>query len=93
MEQGGLIRSEELAFLEPWTRFWYLWLGAFFLNAYLEFAGEGRILPKNKDELRVLLDINLFETAIYEVSFEFNNRLQWLKIPLQGIEQVLHLET
>lgn len=93
MEQGRLIRSEELAFLEPWARFWYLWVGAFFLNAYLEFAGEGRLLPKNKDELRVLLDIYLFETAIYEVSFELNNRPQWVKIPLQGIEQVLHLET
>jgi predicted trehalose synthase len=93
MEQGRLIRSEELAFLEPWARFCYLWVGAFFLNAYLDFAEEGRLLHKNKDKLRVLLDIYLFETAIYEVCFEFNNQPQWVKISLQGIEQVLHLET
>jgi len=93
MEQGGLIRAEELAFLEPWAHFWHQWVGAFFLNAYLEHALPGRLLPKNKEELEVLLDIYLLEKAVYEVGYELNNRPQWVKVPLQGIEQVLHLDS
>jgi maltose alpha-D-glucosyltransferase/alpha-amylase len=93
LEQGGLIRAEELAFLEPWAQFWHLWVGAFFLKAYLETALEGRLLPQDEEELRLLLDIYVLEKAVYEVGYELNNRPQWVKIPLQGIEQVLHLET
>ncbi|MFW6115072.1 MAG: maltose alpha-D-glucosyltransferase [Thermodesulfobacteriota bacterium] len=93
LEQGGLIRGEELAFLEPWAQFWHLWVGAFFLNSYLENALDGRLLPRNKEELEVLLDIYLLEKAVYEMGYELNNRPQWVKIPLQGIEQVLHLSS
>jgi len=93
LEEGGLIRSEELAFLEAWAQFWHVWVGAFFLNAYLEVALEGGFLPKTREELKVLLDIYLLEKAIYEVGYELNNRPQWVKVPLQGIEQVLQIDT
>jgi maltose alpha-D-glucosyltransferase/alpha-amylase len=43
--------------------------------------------------LKVLLDIYLLEKAIYEVGYELNNRPQWVKVPLQGIEQVLQIDT
>jgi maltose alpha-D-glucosyltransferase/alpha-amylase len=93
LEEGGLIRSEELAFLEAWARFWHVWVGTFFLNAYLEVALEGGFLPETREDLKVLLDIYLLEKAIYEVGYELNNRPPWTKIPLQGIEQVLRIDT
>jgi maltose alpha-D-glucosyltransferase/alpha-amylase len=34
------------------------------------------------------LDAHLLEKAIYEISYEINNRPDWVRIPLQGI---LHL--
>jgi maltose alpha-D-glucosyltransferase/alpha-amylase len=89
LEQGGLIRSEELAWFETWARFWHLWVSAFFLHAYLDVALEGGFLPKTRQELKVLLDIYLLEKAIYEVGYELNNRPQWVRVPLQGIMQVL----
>jgi maltose alpha-D-glucosyltransferase/alpha-amylase len=89
LEQGGLIRSEELALVETWARFWHLWVSAFFLNAYLDAALEGGFLPATRAELKVLLDVYLLEKAIYEVGYELNNRPEWAKVPLQGILRVL----
>jgi maltose alpha-D-glucosyltransferase/alpha-amylase len=40
----------------------------------------------------VLLDALLLEKAIYELGYELNNRPEWVKIPLQGIQQLLGAE-
>jgi maltose alpha-D-glucosyltransferase/alpha-amylase len=40
----------------------------------------------------VLLDAYLMEKAIYELGYELNNRPDWLKIPLQGIQQQLETQ-
>jgi maltose alpha-D-glucosyltransferase/alpha-amylase len=85
----GTIREEDLPPLEVWAQFWYLWVCVAFLKAYLPAVGRASILPREKDELRALLDAYLLEKAIYELGYELNNRPDWLKIPLQGIRQRL----
>jgi maltose alpha-D-glucosyltransferase/alpha-amylase len=49
----------------------------------------GELVPSSKLELSVLLNAFLLEKAIYEVGYELNNRPKWVKIPLQGILQLL----
>ena len=85
----GTIREEDLPSLEVWAQFWYLWVCVAFLKAYLPAGGRASILPREKDGLRALLDAYLLEKAIYELGYELNNRPDWLKIPLQGIQQQL----
>lgn len=88
-EASGMVRPEDLAFLEPWTRFWHLWVCTVFLKAYLEVASHGHFLPQTPEELQVLLDAYLLEKSIYELGYELNNRPDWVKIPIQGIQQQL----
>ena len=52
-------------------------------------ATAGDLVPKSKDELSVLLYSHLLEKAIYELSYELNNRPDWVRIPLAGIRQLL----
>jgi maltose alpha-D-glucosyltransferase/alpha-amylase len=73
---------------EAWANYWFMWVCIVFMKAYLEASGEGEYLPRQKDEIRILLDNYLLEKAIYEIGYELNNRPDWVKIPLQGI---LHL--
>jgi len=79
------VRPEDIAALEPWARFWYRWVSAAFLKAYLAGASQVPFLPQGRDELQVLLDVHLLEKAIYELGYELNNRPDWIGIPLQGI--------
>jgi predicted trehalose synthase len=35
------------------------------------------------------LDVYLLEKAFYELSYELHNRPDWVRIPLQGIRQLV----
>jgi maltose alpha-D-glucosyltransferase/alpha-amylase len=86
---SGIVREADLARLEGWSRHWYRWVSSSFLRAYLKTAEGAAFLPKDKNELRVLLNVFLLEKALYEVAYELNNRPDWLRIPLRGIADVL----
>ncbi len=75
--------------LEPWIRFWHLWVSAAYLKTYLEVASGAAFLPSSPDELKLLVDAYLLEKAVYELGYELNNRPDWVTIPLQGILQTV----
>ncbi len=75
--------------LERWAEYWQRWVGAAFLKSYLEHAAGGRFIPESRGEIRILLDTLLLEKAVYELGYELNNRPDWVRIPLKGIEQLL----
>jgi len=82
------VRDEDQPRLKPWARYWYARVSASFLKTYLESMRPFQLLPENREQLRSLLDLFLFEKALYEVGYELNNRPQWVEIPLQGILDV-----
>jgi maltose alpha-D-glucosyltransferase/alpha-amylase len=85
------IRQEDLPVLEQWGRFWYYWVASAFLEAYLKEIGYARLVPREPEEMRALVDAYLLEKAVYEVGYELNNRPDWVKVPLQGILQLMEL--
>jgi maltose alpha-D-glucosyltransferase/alpha-amylase len=89
LENRGIMRPEDLPLLESWGNYWYLWICAAFLNTYLAIAANDVFLPASKQETEVLLDALLLEKAVYELGYELNNRPDWVKIPIQGIRQML----
>ncbi|RLC94508.1 MAG: alpha-amylase, partial [Chloroflexi bacterium] len=84
-----VIRVEDMPLLEEWARYWYLWVSATFLKAYLEVAEDSPLLPQDPEEFKVLLDAYLLDKAMYELSYELNNRPDWLKVPIEGVLQLL----
>jgi maltose alpha-D-glucosyltransferase/alpha-amylase len=46
-------------------------------------------MPKERDELDILLRTFLLDKAVYELGYELNNRPDWLVIPISGIKQLL----
>jgi maltose alpha-D-glucosyltransferase/alpha-amylase len=91
LEQSADIRPADFPAFEPWTRLWYVWVGAVFLKAYFTVTDQGTFLPKAREELQVLLDAYLLEKALYELRYELNSRPDWVKIPLQGILYLLEV--
>ena len=90
-EIRGMARAEAMEGLDVWARFWTAWSSAAFLRAYLDEARSGgaSFLPTRDDQLRTLLEAHLLEKAVYELGYELNNRPDWVRVPVRGIEQLL----
>jgi maltose alpha-D-glucosyltransferase/alpha-amylase len=74
---------------EPWAQYWQRWISVRLLKEYLKVAGGCAFLPKSEEEFAVLLEAYLLEKAIYELGYELNNRPDWVRLPLQGILQLM----
>jgi maltose alpha-D-glucosyltransferase/alpha-amylase len=78
-------RPEDWKSLEPWARLWEQSTGAEFLRAYRQTAQNAAFLPSSEDGFRTLLAVFLMDKALYELSYELNNRPAWVRVPLMGI--------
>ena len=81
-------RAEDATILRAWVEPWYQYITAIFLHSYLETIGGSPIVPKETDEVQVLLQAFLISKAIYELNYELNNRPDWTVIPIEGIKSV-----
>jgi maltose alpha-D-glucosyltransferase/alpha-amylase len=84
--------EDNLPLLQHWAQYWYTWVSVQFLNAYLDIMMQTGLLPGNPDQLKILLDAFLLDKALYEVGYELNNRPDWVRVPLQGILQLVEAE-
>ncbi|MFC2042518.1 alpha-amylase, partial [Chloroflexota bacterium] len=91
MKQVPLLSKPEndLPLLQHWAQYWYTWVSVEFLNVYLDTMAQTGLLPSDHDQLRILLDAFLLDKALYEIGYELNNRPDWLRVPLQGLLQLL----
>jgi maltose alpha-D-glucosyltransferase/alpha-amylase len=82
-------RPEDFSRLEPWAIFWQHWISVSFLRPYLATAAGASFVPPQRQDLVTLLDALVFDKALYELHYELNNRLDWLRIPLQSVLRLL----
>jgi maltose alpha-D-glucosyltransferase/alpha-amylase len=80
----ALIAAADPAAVEQQAHTWESWAAATFLSAYFKTADGGTFLPTGSAR-SALLDAFLLDKAFYELQYEFNNRPDWLHIPLAGI--------
>jgi maltose alpha-D-glucosyltransferase/alpha-amylase len=88
-EMGPAIRPEDAPALDGWVRTWNRWVGATFLAGYREATTGATFLPSDDADWVALLDVFLLEKACYELTYELNNRPDWVAIPIRGILQLL----
>ena len=81
-------RPEDIERLDPWARLWEQSMRAEFLRTYRDCANGAAFLPAEEAGFRKLLGIYLLDKALYELSYELNNRPAWVRIPLMGILSV-----
>jgi maltose alpha-D-glucosyltransferase/alpha-amylase len=91
--KSNAIRPEDALQLKPWAAYWTLWVSVSFLKGYLEATRQAVFMPKSPDEITLLLDIYLLEKVIYELSYELNNRPDWVGVPIAGILEMMKQQT
>ncbi|MGM0622039.1 MAG: putative maltokinase, partial [Bacteroidota bacterium] len=75
--------------LKPWLEAWYEIVQNIFIESYLETAKGASFIPEETRQVTDLLSVYTIEKAIYEADYEFNNRPDWLHIPLNGLKKIL----
>jgi len=85
------IPEDTIPTLMPWAELWYTWMSGAFLKAYLQTTSGATFVPGRRDEMELLLSAFLLEKAAYEISYELNNRPDWVVIPIQGILQLMEV--
>jgi maltose alpha-D-glucosyltransferase/alpha-amylase len=83
------VKPEEIPKLEPWADLWYKYISGVFLRSYLDTVKDAPFIPRDRDELNIMLRAYLLEKAIYELGYELNNRPDWMIIPIKGIKHLL----
>jgi maltose alpha-D-glucosyltransferase / alpha-amylase len=83
--EATTVSPEEQASLRRWADFWAFWVSAAFLSSYREAAADAPFLPAGRADLETLLELFVLEKAVYEITYEMNNRPTWLGIPLSGV--------
>jgi maltose alpha-D-glucosyltransferase/alpha-amylase len=87
--ETGNLHAEQVRALKPWAHFWERRVSADFLKAYLTATASSRLLPQTKPGLAVLLEAFLLDQAIIELNRELPRRNEGLRVPLQGILQIV----
>jgi maltose alpha-D-glucosyltransferase / alpha-amylase len=87
--KGDALRAEDTAQMRPWAHFWNYWVSVNFLKGYFDATRQSVFLPKARAEIVLMLDLYLLEKAVYELSYELNNRPDWVDLPIAGILQLL----
>jgi maltose alpha-D-glucosyltransferase/alpha-amylase len=85
--------EDYLPVLQHWARYWSVWVSVAFLTSYLDVVRQAHLLPEDPEHLKILLDAYVLEKAIYEIGYELNNRPDWVKVPLQGVLQMMETST
>lgn len=75
--------------LEPWTTYWSRWVRAHFLRVYMSHVQDAPFWPASPKDAAKLLTVHQLEKAVYELSYELNNRPEWMAIPLKGINEIV----
>jgi len=82
----GALRASDADRLEPYAQAWSSWMSAAFLQAYLATLGANvGLVPASDEHTSALLEFYLLDKCLYELDYEFNNRPDWVSIPLLGL--------
>ena len=83
------LHKDDMKKLLPFAEQWYHYMSGFFVQAYLETVGGSDFIPRDKEDLDILLQTYILEKAIYELGYELNSRPDWVVIPLRGIKAIM----
>jgi maltose alpha-D-glucosyltransferase/alpha-amylase len=72
-----------------WTRFWYSWVSAAFLRAYIDTVGQSPLLLQTREEFQMLLDAYLLEYMLHEINHTLHTEPEQVQVALRGMLHVI----
>jgi maltose alpha-D-glucosyltransferase/alpha-amylase len=85
----NLVSKEEVRDLLPFADLWSYHMRGFFLRAYLETVRDSAFIPKDKEDLQMMLETYMLERVLQDLNYELNNRPDWVRVPLRVLKGLL----
>jgi maltose alpha-D-glucosyltransferase/alpha-amylase len=89
IQSTNQVPKEEVGNLLPFADLWAFQISQIFLKAYLDTVQESDFYPKNKADLRIMLDAYLLERAVFDLNYELTNRPDQVLAPVQIIKSII----
>ena len=86
------INKQDLRKFLPFAAFWSHYISGFFLKAYLEKVQGTALIPKEKDDLEIVLNTFLIEKSLTHFIDNINTKPDYVIVPLHIIRSVLGIE-
>jgi maltose alpha-D-glucosyltransferase/alpha-amylase len=87
------VRKEELQELLPLADFWAFYMSSFFIKSYCDHLGENNFIPKDPEDMEIIMQTYILEHALHYLNYELNYRPDRTMVPLNLIESVFKKET
>jgi maltose alpha-D-glucosyltransferase / alpha-amylase len=78
-------RPEEIAYLEPYAKQWWLWVSTMFVREYFKTIRPLHILPADRKNNEYLMKFFLLERLLKEVNYDIARRPKKLSTPLHAL--------
>jgi maltose alpha-D-glucosyltransferase/alpha-amylase len=75
--------------LEPFAALWIHYVSCLFIKSYLDTVRDSAFIPKEKEDLKIMLDTYLLEKAVYSLNYELKKRPQWAIVPVRIIKGLI----
>jgi maltose alpha-D-glucosyltransferase / alpha-amylase len=89
--QGVIPKPESLDALEAWARLWARTVALAYLDAYLATPGVTELLPRNQEQVRMLIRLFLLDLALRKLSFELAHEAGRVRVPCHLIVDLLEM--
>ncbi|WP_247233183.1 maltose alpha-D-glucosyltransferase [Telluribacter sp. SYSU D00476] len=83
------IRDEDIPKLTPYAELWVHYVSGFFMESYLQTVEGSQFIPKEKEDLNMMIQTYMLEKAIYDLNRELRYRPDWAMVPLRIIKTIL----
>ncbi|MBI5090575.1 MAG: phosphotransferase [Actinobacteria bacterium] len=87
--QRGIVAETAVADLEAWRSDWVSNMQQRLLDEYLIEIAPSRLVPAERADMQLLLDLFVLDKAFYEIRYELGHRPDWVAWPLTAASELL----
>lgn len=86
------IPKKEISNFLPFAEQWAHYMSGFFAKAYFEKVSDSQLIPKEKEELEIVMETFLLEKSLAHFNENLLSRPEWVTVPLHIIQSILGIK-
>jgi len=83
------VPKEEIKNFLPFADLWAYYMRGIFLRAYLDTVKESAFIPKDKQDLQMMLETYMLERIVHDLKYELNYRADWVRVPVRVLKALI----